>query len=157
MMSSRRRAARVWVATIVGAIVVALLLVGFVALGSEDGSRAQSAPVTVDEIADNPDAFRGETVTVTGKIHDVVSPKVFAITGDVLGRPEPKVLVVDRGEPGAEVSKGESIKVTGMVRQFDADEFREEIQVELESYGGSPVILASSVEVMSQEVGDGRR
>src|SRR3712207_3421497 len=73
-----RRASRV----VGAALAAALALAPFVGGGTV--ARAQERDSTVDEIAANPAAYYGETVTVTGSVGEILGPRSFTVGDDDL-------------------------------------------------------------------------
>ncbi len=119
--------------------------------GPPQGARIQ-------EIANNPEEFYGERVTVTGRVTEAVEPNTFRV-----GSGGEQLLVVGaqqlsriaKGER-KEVNEGDYVRATGEVQQFKIEEVRNEVDygIDNEYFGdfeGDPAVLASSFEVRVQE------
>ncbi|MDP9379164.1 MAG: hypothetical protein M3Q29_03270 [Chloroflexota bacterium] len=145
-----------WVATL-GMAALVLLLISLSSIfldrepDEEPGDDALS--VRVVDIAENPDEFYERSVTVRGEVGQVINPRTFVLQGNILGRPEPKVLVVLPERVLAEPPVGEAVEVRGTVCRFWSEEFAEGPDASLERYDGGPVIIALSV----REPGSGSR
>ena len=124
--------------------------------GEEAGQTRPAERVTIEELADNPSEFYGESVTVSGEVIETVEPGAFRIEGD-----DGELLVVGVQQlqniakgGDKEVSEGDLVRATGEVRQFKLEEVRNEVDygIDNEYFGdftGEPAVLASSFEVIS--------
>ena len=111
--------------------------------------------LTAQQIIENPSAYVGKTVTVSGDVEEIHSPKAFNMdSGTSLG----ELLVVGR-EPFPQVTGMETdnaylindiATVTGVVRLFKKEDIDREIGWDLDSqlatgFEGKPVLVAQSV------------
>lgn len=120
---------------------------------------AESA--TVDEVLGNSDAFYGVRATVTGEVTEVISPLTFEIGGERnedsastrYGEGADGLLVVKDPDkvPDVEVQVGQTVQVTGPVREFDAQTIEDMIGAGLADgvftyWAGHTSMIATSVE-----------
>lgn len=116
---------------------------------------------TVDEILGNPNDFYGEEATVTGRVTEVITPLAFELNGERneetassrYGEGADGLLVVkDTPQaPAPELTVGQTVEVSGMVRSFDTgeveDQIGEELVASLFTYWASrPSVVATSIE-----------
>jgi hypothetical protein len=105
-----------------------LLLVGLTAcsMTNSDGSKKGTK---ISEITERPNSqLIGKTVTVSGEIEEVISPKVFIIEGDRFFN-DPELLVVNLS--GFPIVNDSNIQVTGTVRQFSKSEIEKQFNLSL--------------------------
>jgi superfamily II DNA/RNA helicase len=108
-----------------------------------------------EEVADNPNQFMGQMVTLNGEVAEVLGPNVFRIQEDqLIGGSDIIVITTDGQMPVMEDSQ---VQVTGEVRQlviteierdYDLgwdDTFSTEIERE---YTDRPAIVAQSIQPM---------
>jgi hypothetical protein len=112
---------------------------------------------TLDEIAENPAAFYGRTVTVDGEVGDMLGPRSFTLEdSDLLFDEEIPVvasqpLVDTAGRPiDPEVLDDRFVQVVGTVHQFNALAFEDRLGIDLddtawEAWRGGPAIIATHV------------
>lgn len=105
---------------------------------------------TLDDITEKTNAFLGRTVTVTGEVDDVLSPRAFTIDdNDLLG--EEDLLVVNATTPVVPITEDSRVQVTGPVRRFIKAEIDKEFEwgpgqeFEVE-YENKPAIIARAVQ-----------
>ncbi len=108
-------------------------------------ARNQSVPVTIGNLADNPQEYLGQTVTVSAPITNIVSPNAFGLGN--------QVLVVGSGKevPGNSLTEGNTVQVTGTFRQFDLAAFEQELGLDLQDevfadWGDRPALLAKQIQ-----------
>ncbi|MDP8922022.1 MAG: hypothetical protein M3O34_04000 [Chloroflexota bacterium] len=120
---------------------------------------AQVTPlnVTVDEIAEAPDAYWGRTVRVNGEVGDVLGPRSFVLEDDDLLFDEglPVVATNPLVGPAGRVIEPDAIVdrfvwVTGTVHQFNIRAFEDQLGLDLDDevwaeWRGQPVIIATSI------------
>lgn len=144
----------------------------------ENGGAAQETggqspqEATLEEIVNFPDQFYGKNVTVTGAVGQFIEPQGLviiseqdleeigvtptAVTPEGVPTPQLSTVLLDEGvvvvsKSSMDAPKRQSVRVTGMVRQFDRAVVGQEVGFELRSryYGGwrnKPAIVATSVE-----------
>ncbi|MDP9374472.1 MAG: hypothetical protein M3Q65_18885, partial [Chloroflexota bacterium] len=154
---------------------IALLAVGaLVTLGllglllfnllDDDESAGADAGATVAAIADNPSAFYGRRVTVSGEVDEIVGPRAFTIGGeDFVGGDE---LLVVNADPSLRIAppavsnvpgdgvldEDDLVQVTGPVRRFDLAEVEREIGADLDDglfagWAGKPAVVARQADL----------
>lgn len=163
----------------IGAMALMLLVAVFLASCGGDGEEAQqqvegppapteeqktpeqAAGVTLSEIAEEPDEFYGQTVTVQGAVARVLDPNVFVLVDqqrfqdeeffddpEVLA--EEGVLVASGDVPN--LTGGQTVQVSGTVQPFDIAEFEDALVIDIEPdetfnlFQGRAAIVATSVE-----------
>lgn len=107
------------------------------------------------EVADNPNQFMGQTVTLNGEVAEVLGPNVFRIQEDqLIGGSDIIVITTDGQMPVMEDSQ---VQVTGEVRQLVITEIERDYDLgwdntfstEIErEYTDRPAIVAQSVQQM---------
>lgn len=107
--------------------------------------------VSVNSVADDPDAYFGSTITVSGEVDEVITPLLFTISGSEDGE-ELLVLSVDSiaavsGRSTAEpVQRRDIVQVTGRLRPFKRAELEDEHGADFGGaeldFEGRPVIIA---------------
>ncbi len=139
-------------------LAVALLLpMLFVASCAESSSEKADrvGGVTAQQIIENPSAYVGKTVTVSGDVEEIHGPRAFNMdSGTSLG----ELLVVGR-EPFPQIPGNESrayvindvATVTGVIKMFNADEVKKDIGWDLDpnigsAFNNKPVLIVSKAE-----------
>jgi hypothetical protein len=130
-------------------------------------TRAESA--TLDEVLSNPDEYYGQTVTLSGKVSQVLTPQAFEMGGenndrradrenaaatDRYGENADGLLIVanlDEISSPPNISAGETVRVTGPVAPFDAQEIEEKLGTDIRGtvltyYRSQPSLVARSIE-----------
>lgn len=137
-----------------GAIALLVLLVLTACnMTNSDGSNTGT---TINEITNRSNAnLIGKTVTVSGEIEEVISPKTFIIEGDGFFN-DPELLVINLS--GSPIVNDSNIQVTGTVRQFSKSEIEREFDLNLAQelevkFKGKPVLIAKAV-VLTPEPGE---
>ena len=137
-------------------IAVVLMPVLFAASCAQSSSEkaAQVGGITAQQIIENPAAYVGKTVTVSGDVEEIHSPRSFNMdSGASIG----ELLVVGR-EPFPQVTNGGSdmafvindvATVTGVVRLYNKAEIDKEVGWDLDpqlaaGFNGKPVLVAQT-------------
>ena len=126
--------------------------VGFVALSGCE-SEEPNAGVTLSDIADDPQAYFGQTVTVSGEIDEVLGMNAFVIGADDL---DDDLLIVSADPiPVAEgrmdtapFAEGDEVRATGIVEAFRVADLEAKYGFDLDDglfggYDGLPVLVAA--------------
>jgi hypothetical protein len=114
------------------------------------------AGVTIENVVLNPDAYIGRQVTIAGTIKETYGEKAFLLHGEKLVN---ELLAVG-ADPFPEkpndafdysLAPVKAVRVTGVVRRFDAAAFERETGVSAnetggERFAGKPVIVVESIE-----------
>lgn len=124
--------------------------------GPETGRTRPAERVTVEELTANPSGYYGERVAVSGKVIEVVEPGAFRLEKEgaqLLVAGVEQIPQIVTGDTKA-VTKGDTIKVNGEVREFEKEELQKKVDYGIDEqyfgdYEGDPAVLAYSVEVMS--------
>lgn len=137
-----------------GVLFVALMLILTGCADSAEDIAEQTGAITADKILENPSAYVGKTVTVTGSIDDIYGPRAFNMdpgigSGEllVLGR-DPFPQVTDAANRAYLVN--DVATVTGVVRLLVTADIEREIgwdldaQIEAE-FNSKPVLIAQQV------------
>lgn len=133
-----------------GSVAGALLALVLPACTLSPGAKTGT---TVSEVANAPNANHiGKTVTVSGEVEEVISPKAFIIEGDRFFN-DPELLVVNLS--GSPIVNDSNIQVTGTVRQFLKSEIEREFGLSLAQelaaeFRGKPVLIATAVTLTPQ-------
>lgn len=100
--------------------------------------------VTIADVVDGAGELDGQTVTVEGRVTEVLSPQAFVLE---------ESLLVARGEGGADVEVGTTAQVSGAVMgEFDVAEAEQDLGVTFDDedlfteWVGQPAILAGDVQ-----------
>ena len=163
---------RIWTIGVMTGMVAALVLASCGTEGAQQGNQGAQEETTtlaekpeppgppqgarIQEIANNPEEFYGERVTVTGRVTEAVEPNTFRV-----GSGGEQLLVVGaqqlsriaKGER-KEVNEGDYVRATGEVRQFNLEEVQQDVDYGIDDeyfgdYEGDPAVLAYSVKVIS--------
>ena len=111
--------------------------------------------VTAQQIIENPSAYVGKTVTVSGDVEEIHGPRAFNMdSGTSLG----ELLVVGR-EPFPNIPGNENrayvindvATITGVIKMFNADEVKKDIGWDLDpnivtAFNNKPVLIVSKAE-----------
>ncbi|MBO0351812.1 hypothetical protein J0895_22560 [Phormidium pseudopriestleyi FRX01] len=108
-----------------------------------------------EEVADNPNQFMGQTVTLSGEVAEVLGPNVFRLQEDqLIGGNDIIVITTDAQTPVMEDSQ---VQVTGEVRQLVITEIERDydlgwddtLRTEIErEYTDRSAIVAQSIQPM---------
>ncbi len=115
----------------------------------DDSSAGPERAVSLGDVEARPSVFYGDSVTVSGRIEDVLAPFAFALGSREALAPE-SVLVVGQGvATGRE--EDDLVRVTGVVQPVGVVKLREELRRELDpevflDWIGQPAIVAEDVE-----------
>jgi len=95
--------------------------------------------------------FLGRTVTVSGKVEQVLGQRAFTLASGQGGH---QLLVIRKNDQAPEVKQGETVQVTGKVEAYDRNHLHQETGVDLNSipadeYSGRPAVVASAVATAS--------
>lgn len=139
---------------LIAAVSCAALLFAACARESPSERAAEVSGVTAAQVINNPNAYVGKTVTVSGDVEEIHSPRSFNMDSGtsvgellVLGR-EPFPQVPDSGNRGYVIN--DTATVTGTVRMLVTAEIERELgwdlQPELETeFNAKPVLIAQTV------------
>lgn len=115
----------------------------------------EAANVTLSEVTDNTDAYLGQTVVVQGDVTDLVGTNSFTLNdASLLGGDSVLVVGTEGGVIGRE---GDTVQVTGTVRQFDLASIEQEAGYDLEDelftpFEGQTVIVAQSMRTVAGDL-----
>ncbi len=113
--------------------------------GAEQGATTEEVtneeadcPVFTEEnLAQQPECFVGQHVTVSGEVTEVFDPRSFRLGGQDFA--EEVLLVVSANN--ANVSTGQVVRVTGTVREeFAVADFEENIEADLDDEALAPAV-----------------
>lgn len=129
--------------------------------GAEVGTGGTAeAAVNIQDIVDNPASFVGRTVTVSGEVEEIYSPKgAFSITGGG-AIAENQLLVLAKADKVPMVEENQNVRVRGAVRAYavadlqrlETDigwDFSPELETELERV--KAVMIAETVTPIRQQ------
>lgn len=116
-----------------------------------------SDTLTIADVAGNPAAYLGKSVTVRGTVEKVIHPGVFSLDEDALlaGGIDNDLLVIRKAEAMADITEAQEdqeVIVTGKVRPFVTAEIEGEYGLDFDNdveaeYSVRPVIIAESVQI----------
>ncbi len=117
--------------------------------------------VSMYQIAENPQEYYGSTVTVTGEVSNVLGSNAMLVVPQAGVSGADDMLVISpvplseaseatEQSGDAPLSQGETVQITGEVREFELLAIEQEIGVDLDdesldAYDGTPSIIASSI------------
>jgi len=111
----------------------------------------------LEDIAENPSEYYGQTVTVYGNVDEMIGPGSITLAGTAF-LDENDVLVVGAPVEAVEEAEDEDVllEVRGDVRQFDLAEIEEDFDLDLEDdayadFEGEPVIVAESARALTAQ------
>ncbi len=110
----------------------------------------QSVSPAPSQTAAAPAEFLGRTITISGKVDNVIDSHAFTLASTNGNGRDLLVVTPSSVTPNPAVKKGETVQVKGKVQRFDRNEFDSEGKVTLpensvQTYAGRPAILANSV------------
>ncbi|WAL61388.1 hypothetical protein [Thermocoleostomius sinensis] len=119
---------------------------------TEPQTEAQTepqAPVTSEDVSQNPEELLGQTVTIRGDINERLTTNVVELESEGFFNGEEILVVLPEGFAlPAEDDVVDSIQVTGEVRQFTADEAQQLNltipETDYADYEGRPLIVAET-------------
>lgn len=127
------------------------LCLGVALAGCGQANDRGTIGVSAESILDDPSAYYGSTVTVSGSVNRIISPTMFTIKGRESGD-ELLVMSIDSiaavsGRSAAEpVGEQDIVQVTGRIRDFARDDMESEFGLDFEdreiAYESGPVIVA---------------
>ena len=130
------------------------LLLGTLLVGCEDDGDLEEGGPVLESIVENPEEHYGQSVTVTGEIHEVVGRYVVTISEEgvpVVMSDETSLRFFEAiGSPYLDAT----LRVQGEVLEFGSEEFESRLNIDLdgyEVYEGEPAIVATSVEPIQGE------
>lgn len=134
----------------------ALALVSALLVSCETFERQAAVPdqadqnVTTEDVAENPNQYVGQTVTVRSEPIDQISPSAFTIEDEQFFGSEPILVINASGQPFVFPETGTDIQVTGEVRNFVFADIEREYSLGLEAnayadYENQPALLAQSI------------
>ena len=139
--------------------VLLLPLIFVASCGGDASERAENVGgVTARQVIENPSAYVGKTVTVSGDVEEIHGPRAFNMDSGlslgellVIGR-EPFPQVPDRGNTAYVIN--DVATVTGVVRMLVTADVEREIGWDLDprleaEFNGKPVLIAQSVNFRS--------
>lgn len=141
-----------WVAGPAAILLAAVALLALLGEGRADPEPAQV--VTYEDVADNPQRFYGETVTVGAWVEAVLGPRSLLtssrfVAGDMLvvsDAPLRETLEPGAADEDAVALKHTTVWVTGEVRRFDLAGAEGNLDKgALDAYVGTTAIIADSV------------
>lgn len=127
---------------------IALLLLVTLSACNLTNSDGSNTGTNISEIANAPNTnFIGKTVTVSGEVEEVISPKAFIIEGDRFFN-DPELLVLNLS--GSPIVNDSNIQVTGTVRQFSKSQIENQFDLKLTQelvaeFRSKPIIVATAL------------
>lgn len=143
----KHRDKAIWCRKTAAAVLLPFAALGIAGCGGE-GEDAAYDQAFVEEI----DSHISETVTLSAKVDDDITPKFFSIAGTEDTEVEP--LLVMHGEDTMDVQDGLTVEVTGTVQDaFDVQAVEENMGVDLnesalENWNGDPYLEATEISVL---------
>lgn len=134
---------------------VAVAFLSALLVGCDTLERQATAPdqtnVSTEEVANNPNRYIGQTVTVRSEPIAKISPSTFTIEDDQFFGSQPILVVNASGQPFTfPAEAGNEIQVTGVVRNFVFADVEREYNLGLEAnayrdYENQPALIAQSI------------
>lgn len=122
--------------------------------------RDMRAGATIQEIVENPQAWQGKTVTISGEVEDLVSTNGVKIGGKGWLFEKELLVLAPKGFPEVEgraagIAKKDIIQATGTVKIFQRDAFQQEYGTEFpetvfRNWDNKPVLVAENVMVTAR-------
>jgi hypothetical protein len=155
LRSTRAAGARIAVLS----LVVLTLAATALAPSTAQPATAQLAGATISSVTDTPNAYVGQTVTVTGELEEVLGPRSFLLQDDDLLSDDTLPVVtaspaLARGGREADLATvltgDETLAVTGTVHIFNLQAFEEQLGLDFDDglfseWGGRAAIIATAV------------
>ena len=122
---------------------------------------SDQATVKVDDVLAKPEAYLGKTVTLTGEVEEVDSPRAFTLESGLLGLGKGLPVLGKAAFPAASGLKGglfvddDHVKVTGVVRKLVISDVEKELGWALDpkfeaKFKEKPIIIAENVTKVTQ-------
>lgn len=133
---------------------MALALMITLLAGCETPERQAAVPdqanVSTEEVAENPNQYIGQTVTVRSEPIEKISPSTFTIEDEQFFGSEPILVVNASGQTFVFPEDGTDIQVTGEVHNFVFADIEREYNLSLEAnaytdYENQPALIAQSI------------
>jgi len=131
-----------------------LALITTVLAGCETPEQQAATPgqtnVTTEEVADNPNLYIGQTVTIRSEPVKKLGPSTFTVSDQQFFGSEPILVVNASGQTFNFPPEGTDIQVTGQVRNFVLADIEREYSLGLDAnayadYENQPAIIAQSL------------
>lgn len=133
------------------AVIALVLGLGIITAACQQAQNGGTIGVSVGNVLDDPNAYYGSTITVSGAVDDIITPTVFTIKGGDAERPL-LVLSADSIAPAPGRSEAEPVRrddivqITGRLREFSREEIASEFGqdfsgVEMD-FDAQPVLIA---------------
>jgi hypothetical protein len=103
------------------------------------------------EIAEEPNPYIGKTVTISGKVAEVIGANAFTLDDqELIGGKE---LLVVGAIPAGSIDEGKTVRVTASIRQFVMAEIERDFDIGLQpglkaEYEGKPVAITQSIQIV---------
>jgi hypothetical protein len=146
----KSRAGVLWAWVIGLAAVIALAWVVLEMIDKD----APEVGMSVEDVAENLEAYIGNTVTVSGEVEDKLAGGGFTLKDDKWGA-DNEILVVG-STFAALVNEDDEVRVTGEVRRFAISDVERDLQIDLDdelyrTWNNRPVLIARSVDVLERD------
>lgn len=146
----RRRSRNIFVGVVVGLIAV-IAVIWIVVEATEPD--APDVGVTVGDITENPTAYMGQNVTVSGEVEEIYTTGAFTLDGGDWGMDD-DLLVVGATAPRA-ITEDDLVQVTGEVRQFTLVDVERDLGADLDDevfarWENRPVVVAQSTQLLER-------
>lgn len=109
--------------------------------------------VSLGDIADDPEAYVGQTVVVTGEVSAIVNDQLFRLNeGNLLGIGDEILVLRPQDQVSVNLAEDTRVRVTGTVRRFIQAEIEEDFGFLFDDdltveYENRPTIIADSIEL----------
>lgn len=147
-------------------ILVIALVIGAALVFNYSSQPAAATTLSAAELVDNPDAYHGDRVVVTGRIDELLTDRALAMgsdlaSGDFLVLVEPSASVGGYGfggsmvaplQPGQTYDAGDVAQFSGTVREFDRDQLSDELGLVLnddlfDTWDGKPALVVDRFDI----------
>jgi len=125
--------------------------------GEAEDLDIEGTEVELEDVADNPEEYLGQTVTVNGEVSAILSPQVFRMNeGNLLDIGDEILVVHLPDQTPVVMAEDAEIQVTGTVRSLIQAEIERDFDFDLDEdlyieYENRPAIIANSIDVMEAE------
>ncbi|GAB3526964.1 hypothetical protein GCM10027402_26540 [Arthrobacter monumenti] len=142
----------IWLRKTAAAVILPFAALGLAGCGGGEDTAGPEVSADVQDVTEDINSYVSETLTLSAKVNDDITPMFFSIAGTDDTDVEP--LLVMHGEDTMDVQDGLTVKVTGTLHKaLDIAALEENMGVDLnesalENWNGEPYVEAEKISVL---------